>query len=72
MWFLKRKMVLGSDNINEDEWLYWNVQGCNLAVLGCTELYWAVMACSGLYWAILGLHISHIWHILQSFYILQI
>ena len=49
MWFLKRKMVLGSDNINEDEWLYWNVQGCNLAVLGCTGLYWTEVERSELY-----------------------
>ena len=46
MWFLKRKMVLGWNNINEDGGLYWNVQGCNLAVLGCTGLYWTEVECS--------------------------
>ena len=33
--------------------LYWNVLGCNLAVLGCTGLYWAVMDCSGLFCTVL-------------------
>ena len=29
------------------------VLGCNLAVVGCTELYWTVLDCFGLYWAVL-------------------
>ena len=58
----------GFYRVNEDDGLYWNVLGCNLAVLGCAELYWAVLACSGLYWATLGLHISHILQILHIEY----
>ena len=44
--------------------LYWNALGCNLAVLGCTGLYWtvvdgtgmylALLGCTGLHWAVMG------------------
>ena len=32
MRFLKRKMGIGCDDVNEDDGLCWNVLGCDLAV----------------------------------------
>ena len=37
MQFLKRKVGLRWDNVNEDDGLYWNVLGCNLAVMDCNH-----------------------------------
>ena len=54
MRFLKWKMELGGDHVNEDDGLYRNVLGCNLAVLGCTGLYWTAVGSIGLYRAELG------------------
>ena len=55
MWFLKKKWVNGETMSTRMmiDGLYWNVLGCNLAVLGCTGLYWAVMDCSGLFCTVL-------------------
>ena len=42
------------DKVNEDDGLYWNVLGCNLAVLGCNGLYWAELDFAVRNWAELG------------------
>ena len=40
--------------------LYWNVLGCNLAVLGCTGLYWTVVDGTERYLAVLGFPWLHL------------
>ena len=46
MRFLKRKMGLRRDNVNEDDGLYW-------AVLACSGLFWTKLGSIGLYRAVL-------------------
>ena len=52
MQFVKRK-GLGYDDVDEDDGLYWDVLGCNLAALGSTGLALTVVDCTGLYRAVI-------------------
>ena len=55
MRFLKREDGdKGVKNVNEDDGLYWDVLGCNWALLSSNRLYWALLGCTGLYLAIVG------------------
>ena len=44
----------GCDDVNMDDGPYWDILGCNWAVLGSPGLCWTVVDCTGLYRTALG------------------